>query len=200
MEPRWTLQGLTITISFNVPFHLTLFSPFSLTCSQPLSDNVTQNISWNKRIIFSCEYVAVWVTDSSLCLSLSLPPGKCGGHPRADSPPQGSPGGPHPDVQAAAELRGRPGHRLPAGLHCLTDGQRGRAADPQWYSSRASWVKYKDSLFIFYSTLGLTKMFYELRWKMHYIHMAFKSSLCSDVKLAGCITKKWSIILPVNIT
>lgn len=66
---------------------------------------------------------------------LSLPPalpGQRGGHAGADLPPPGSAGGSHPDLQAAAELRGRPLHRVSAGLHRRPDGQRGRAADPQW--------------------------------------------------------------------
>ena len=65
--------------------------------------------------------------------ALSLPalPGQRGGHAGADLPPPGGAGRPHPDLQAAAELRGRPQHRVPAGLHCCPDGQRGGTADPQ---------------------------------------------------------------------
>lgn len=53
------------------------------------------------------------------------------GHSGTDGSAPGGSGRSSADMSAAAELRRRSSHRLTAGLHRRTDGQRGRSANPQ---------------------------------------------------------------------
>lgn len=61
----------------------------------------------------------------------ALTEGKRRRHARANRSSPSRAGRTHPDLQAAAELRRRPVHRVSAGIHRRSDGQRGGPADSE---------------------------------------------------------------------